>query len=61
MPTTTQLRVFDVLGKEISVSQQKLGSSIVLERGNLPAGIYFLKIERDSLAGQSPMIKIVAQ
>ncbi len=59
MPNTTHLRVFDVLGKEISVGQQKLGDSIVLERGNLPAGIYFLKIERDSPADQSPMLRIV--
>jgi hypothetical protein len=58
MPNTTHLRVFDVLGKEMAVRQEKAGNALVLQRGDLPPGIYFLKIEgRPS----SPLLRVVAQ
>ena len=43
------LRLFNSNGKEVSVIQKSRGSLIELERGNLPSGIYFLRITTTSL------------
>jgi len=58
MPNTTHLRVFDVLGKDWAVSQEKTSNALVLQRGNLPPGIYFLKIEGGA---PLPLLRVVAR
>ncbi len=38
------LKLFNICGKEMNVTTQQTKNGLVLERGNLPAGIYFYRI-----------------
>jgi hypothetical protein len=60
IPSSTSVRLFDMTGREIVLRQQKMGDSFQIERGKLPPGVYFLKIENSAKAGFSQVVKVVA-
>lgn len=60
IPSDVSVQLFDLTGREMILRQQKMGDSFQIERGNLPPGVYFLKIENSTRSGFSKIFKVVA-
>lgn len=45
------IRLFDITGHEINVDSKQSGEQLIIEKGNLPAGLYFIAISNSAYAG----------
>lgn len=45
------IRLFDITGHEINVDSKQSGEQLIIEKGNLPAGLYFIEISNSAYAG----------
>lgn len=61
VPRGIHLTLFDPAGREYAIQYRLINNTLQIDRGQLPPGIYFLKIENSDLRGRPVVWKVVAE
>jgi hypothetical protein len=51
-----KLKLFDIYGKEVSENVQRTSDSFVIQRGNLPSGVYFYSLSNGKSSGSGKIV-----